>query len=296
LALAANWHLPPDVAPERMLALAAEERHEKLFERWPTMPMPLLDGRTPLEATADPRLRIKAAALVMVLELSTQRDGSAEDFNALRTRLGLPTADPIDPSTVDVNQLSLARLGRLDMTKLADESLVQVYLRAASAEAPAALRRAALEIVARPSLKDKIDLDQIFGQLAATAASVEEAARFYDQAREAAQAKGQSTARWDLEELNLRLAHYDEQEAGRLMQHLAREHINEPGVREALGQILMAAGVIGPDGRPTAPAGAPGASILAPAAASAEPGKIWTPDSDRPAGGAKSAIWTPGSD
>jgi hypothetical protein len=71
-------------------------------------------------------------------------------------------------------------------------------------------------------------------------------------------------------------------------------------VAQALFQILAEAGIIGPDGRPTAAAataaGAEGPGIVVPGAAAAEPGKIWTPGSDAPSGGKKSALWTPGMD
>ena len=43
-------------------------------------------------------------------------------------------------------------------------------------------------------------------------------------------------------------------EADRLLQHVRDQHIREPGVAQALFQILSEAGIIGPDGRPTAAA------------------------------------------
>ncbi len=82
-------------------------------------------------------------------------------------------------------------------------------------------------------------------------------------------------------------------EADRLLNHLRAEHMREPGVAQALFQILADAGIIGPDGRPVGTPGGAGeaAEMIAPGAA--EPGKIWTPGSDQPTGGKKSAIWTP---
>ena len=83
-------------------------------------------------------------------------------------------------------------------------------------------------------------------------------------------------------------------EADRLLHHIRDEHIREPGVAQALFQILSEAGIIGPDGRPTAARRtAKLAGIVVPGAGGAEPGKIWTPGSDQPSG-KKSALWTPG--
>ena len=70
--------------------------------------------------------------------------------------------------------------------------------------------------------------------------------------------------------------------------------MREPGVAQALFQILAEAGIIGPDGQPRMPAGAAPAEapdIVVPGGG-AEPGKLWTPEGDQPTG-KKSAIWTP---
>jgi hypothetical protein len=84
-------------------------------------------------------------------------------------------------------------------------------------------------------------------------------------------------------------------EADRLLHHIRSEHAREPGVAQALFEILADAGIIGPDGKPVVPpqAAQEASGLVVPGAGASEPGKIWTPDSDQPAGGKKSAIWTP---
>jgi hypothetical protein len=64
-------------------------------------------------------------------------------------------------------------------------------------------------------------------------------------------------------------------------------------VAQAMFQILSEAGIIGPDGKPTAAPASEAPGIVVPGAGGAEPGKIWTPGSDQPSG-KKSALWTPG--
>ena len=107
---------------------------------------------------------------------------------------------------------------------------------------------------------------------------------YLDQARKAAEAAKNSTAPWDLAELALRIARGEVAEADRLLHHIRDEHIREPGVAQALFQILSEAGIIGPDGKPTARAAAArrARASSCPARAAAEPGKIWTPGSDQP--------------
>jgi hypothetical protein len=91
--------------------------------------------------------------------------------------------------------------------------------------------------------------------------------------------------------LELHITTGNVEEAKEMLARIEREHRDDPQVAAALYQLLYETGVI-PDER-GARADVPEAAPAA-AAAAAEPaaGRIWTPDSDRPAGG-KSALWTP---
>ena len=100
---------------------------------------------------------------------------------------------------------------------------------------------------------------------------------------------------WDLTELALQIARQDMPEADRLLRHLQSEHVNEPGIAQGMFQILVDAGIVRPDGTPVAAARAASQpSLVVPGAGEAEAGKIWTPGSDQPSSGKKSALWTPG--
>ncbi len=96
-------------------------------------------------------------------------------------------------------------------------------------------------------------------------------------------------------ELSYRLDRGEGQEAGRLLEHLEREHLREPGVGPAVQQLLVRHGLLRPDGMPSVPAEAPSqpaAGIVVPGA-TAEPGALWTPEGAKPAG-EKPKIWVPG--
>ncbi len=78
-----------------------------------------------------------------------------------------------------------------------------------------------------------------------------------------------------------------------MLARIERDHRDDPQVAAALYQLLYETGVIADE----QPAHAHAAHSMAPAATASsgeepEGGRIWTPDSDRPASG-KSALWTP---
>ncbi len=295
----AYWKLPVDTSFDRRRALLAEERREMLLKHWPSEANTILDGKTPLEAALDPAYRRRLLACVLHLELEGDWPGHSGDCDALRRQLGLPEATPIDPATVDPFGLPPARLSRLRMDKLSDEQLLEVLFRTIALGARAAMRNAAAEIVERPDPDNKLDKPQAHGILAALAESSEEALSHIDHARELTVARGGSSAHWDLEELSLRLERGEADHFVRLADHLTREHIREPGVRESLAQVLMAAGFIGPDYQPTEAyrmVQARSQQEVAASAAATEEARIWVPGGASEPTGEKPVIWTPGMD
>ncbi|HEV3021711.1 MAG TPA: hypothetical protein VGX76_04570, partial [Pirellulales bacterium] len=242
----------------------------------------------------EPRERIKLLAAILLIELSLEQVTSDFDFNVLRRNLGCPSLEPIDPRKVNLAELPLLRIGRVDVKQLSDAQLLEIYSRADHFRHIAALRRLATEIVDRPTLDKPAEKAEAYGMLAQLEPDTTRALGYLDQARQVAETAKTSTAPWDLAELALRIARGEVSEVNRLLQHIRAEHAREPGVAQALFQLLADAGIIGPDGRPTMPPAREPAGIVVPGAAAAEPGKIWTPGSDQPTAGKKSALWTPG--
>lgn len=293
-ALTTNWRLPEDTSPEKRLELIKQQRRDILLNHWPNMPRQIFGGKSAADVAGDPAQNIKLLAAILLLELATDQVASDFDFNELRRKLGVSEAQPIDPAATSLAELPLARMGRVDVKKLTDEQLVDLYQRADHYRHIAALRHLAHEVIARPGLDDKIEKAEVYGLLAQIEPDSGQAVSYLDKARAAAEATKKSTAPWDLAELALRISRGEVADADRLLHHIRDQHIREPGVAQALYQILTEAGIIGPDGRPSMPPGAgpQGADIGGPGAG-AEPGKLWTPGSDEPSSGKKSAIWTP---
>jgi hypothetical protein len=301
-AMSWNWRLPEDTPLEQRRKLLDEQRREVVMERWPKLPQRFLDGKSVEEAARDPQYRTKVLAAVLLMELSGDGSGEVVDYNELRAKLGLPAAASIEVSRDALQDLPLARLGRLEVKKLSDDELLFAFQRAQHYRHLSALRKFALEIVARPSLdrpasgQAKIDKSEVYGALAQIEPDSEQALGYLNKARDLAKGAGKSCAPWDIAELTLRMARQELAETQQLLQHIQQSHLREPGVAQAFMHVLVEAGILNPDGTPVAAPREAGPGLVVPGAAPAAGGSaIWTPGSEPAAGGGgkKSAIWTP---
>jgi hypothetical protein len=283
--------VPKGTSLDRQRELRMEHQRQYLLERWPRVPLPALQGKSAIEAQDDPSARIKLSAAVLLLELAGEGELSDFDFNDLRRLLGLPVTDAIDPQQVDLDRGPNGQLLRVDVKKLTDENLVAAYHRAVSSSLRRFARKLASELVERPDIGSRIDLADVYETLVASAPNSDTALESINQARDWTVKHKQSSAPWDLEELRLRLARGDDEETADLMEHVLREHLREPGVREALAELLYEAGFLGPDGQPRASQ----ESAEQIEAATAGAGTIWTPESEA-AAQQKSKLWVPGMD
>jgi hypothetical protein len=148
-------------------------------------------------------------------------------------------------------------------------------------------------------MAEKIPATEAYRRLIAAEDDDERALELIDEARRHAEAGGESTAQWDLAELELHIDHGDGERAQAMLAKIEQKHLDDPQVAAAVYRLLYETGVISPEemmGQPQHAhqhhhhAEAPAVAAAAPQAASS---RIWTPDSDRPAGGKKSSLWTP---
>jgi len=292
-----NWVLPKDTTPQQYQQALSEDEQDALMNRWTQLPLGALGGKTPQDAAGDGALRIRLLAAILLVESWAAAGGSRFDFNQLRARLGLATLEPIDPEGVHVEEVPASRLGRLVAEKLSDQALVVCYRRAIGLNAAAATRKFAQELVGRATLEKQPERLRAYATLARLAEDSDRALGYVDQGRKAAEAAGQSSASWDLLELSYRFQRLEGAEVNRLLRHIESQHLREPGVAPALQDILVRFGVLRPDGTPARPA--PRQAPAEPAAAvpgeADDSGKLWLPESQRPAG-EKPRIWTPGMD
>jgi tetratricopeptide (TPR) repeat protein len=286
-----RWQLPRDTPPDVRRRLVAEERRAAIIERWPTLPQPALAGKTPRQVADDPQFRIPLMAAVLILEQGSNTDRDTEAVAQLRLELRLPQPEPLELDGQSANRLPLVRIPRLKIESLSDDDLVQLYHRAVMVGAQAATMRLAREAIRRPSVAARIPPADAFRRLIAAESDPDRTLALIDEARQRSQSTGESTAPWDLAELELHIASGNPEEAKQSLARIEQQHRDDPNVAAALYQLLYDTGVIPDQAQMPAPLDE---ELPATVGSMSEPvgSRIWTPESDRPSGG-KSSLWTP---
>lgn len=296
--------VPDWASSEQVRAWFDEEMRDRLLNLWPQTPEPTLDGKRPVDLATDPASRIRLLAAIRYVEARLELAGMPCDANDLRQKLGLPTCDPIDPSGVDLRELPVTQYYRVDVAKLTNEQLPEFMHRAMYYGSRNLPRKLARVLVARPELEKTqlgIDCHLI---LAEDASPGDEALDHLKTARSIADALKAPHSNIMLTEMNIRLMRGEVNEFRHIMQHLQQHHANEPGVQEALMDIMQRYGVMLPDGRVALrlPRGRKADGAADGGAAAAPASKIWTPDSGAPVAGGplappptegKSKLWIP---
>ncbi|MCA9148991.1 MAG: hypothetical protein KDA92_06830 [Planctomycetales bacterium] len=281
-------YFAPERTPDQMRLLHLELRRQAIFNRLPDEKCPFLDDKTPREAAQDNKYKPVLLAHLLNMELALQEE---IDLNPLRKDLGLPEIEAIDAATGDFDRAPVHRLGRVDVTKLSDEQLLSVYRRSYAVMAVGPLRHAAAEVVNRESLEQKIDKVEAYDILSDIASSSDDALAYLEKARKLATQEGDSPAAWLVDEMELRLIRREFERFVQLFKEIESRYLKEPGIAQAMLQVLSRFGLVTPDGRVMMP-------VPKEAAESAD-GKLWTPDSEPSATSGDSSgskLWVPGMD
>ena len=288
-----KWRFPVDTPADHREAMTDKILKESVLNRIPHTPMHALDGKTPVEASKQPEYRVRLLATLLRLELMLHEGFDVFDFNQLRTELGLPIRETIDPWTADIAALPLVRLSHLDAMKLSDEQIVQAFFRAATFHHPQAIRSLGAEIVIRSSLDQQVDKASVYRALTRVTGSSGQAIKYLAEGMALAKQAGQPIGHWKVEELGIRLGRGETVEVENLLADIQKRHFDEPGVSEAVMSMLEGLGVMGsPVSSPEATEEASQAGGPAPSAGA---GKIWTPDATGDPK-EKPSLWVPGMD
>jgi hypothetical protein len=275
-----------------------------------------LKGRSPEQAAAAGDARVPLRAALRIMEFGGGRPLDADLLGPVRHGLGLSAEPEVDPETVDVAHLHLSRLHLVPAERLDDDRLVALYRRAREASVIAAMERAANELVRRPTLLARGDVERfaVYADLANLAMVRGEPEAAFEWVRrgrrdEPGADRARNASRWELLEVRLR-ARSEGPESW--VPHLAAalERFSEDDThREVLFSSLMEMGLIqflpDPDQRGRllldsralqallAEYGPRVTTASGTLGVSATKGDIWTPGGAPGPGGG--AIWTPGS-
>lgn len=285
--------VPDNTPPERRYEIIQDDRRYKLLNVWPKEALPPLGDKSPEQAAEGSELeRVRLAAVILNMEIASQRESvSANAFDELRQNLNVPVPAPLPDEPVQ--EMALVRLSRLEPSSLSDDDLLSAFMRVVTRRYPPGVVKLGQELLQRPSLTtgpNSVSPEEICGQIAELSEDTRIALEWNAQAREFALAAGSSCAGNDLFELYLRVNRGEPEDTVRLLQHLMDKHHSEPGVRNAVAQVLYETGLMNQDG--TMVRG--GEQAIVTPDGGAEPGKIWTPEAEAAAAsGGQSKIWLP---
>jgi len=232
----------------------------------------------------------------------------------LRASLNIEPESRIDPQSVDINALHLARLSLVDVDRLGDDQLVELYRRARRWMMTEILERTARLLADRPAVAERAGLEplSIHSDLAVLAAGRDDKAAAFDWVRRGRQADpASSRARnapvWDMLEVRLRMQ-TEEPEVWVPDLAVVMERYRDDSVAyQVILRTLLDLGLISVAPNPDRPDdflidSRPLQALLAEygprvttasggLGVSATRGEVWTPGQS----GGGGAIWTPGS-
>jgi len=290
----ARPRFPSEGAPDDLEKLRHHYYNQRILEEWPQLAMRALDGNPPEEAAKKPPLRRALLATVMRLEFSREVLMRNIDIGRLRSKLGLPKPELIDPWKDNVESLPVWQLHRLDSVKLSDEQLNQAFRRALLYMEVRALRILGLEALARADMRETFPEPFVCGVLARSSTSNRESLDYLHRAQRTSVEIGQSPAMYMIAELAHRLQRNEVDEFSKVLNEIRLRYLDQPGVEEKLRETLVGLGVhFAPAGAESGEAARPVAETVPP---ETDPTGIWTPDRKPSAEGDKPGIWLPGND
>jgi hypothetical protein len=292
----------PSVAMIRFQAKPAEAEKlqaDLVVARMPDaiaqLELPILDGASLRSSADDDSRLLERTAVMSIVEqydaIASKGDSIIAEIYELARLEPLPM---IKPGRDEIESLANEDLNRVDASELDAESLIYLLQRAQQVSATPALRRFSKRII-EVQLTDEQQPAKMLAYMTLINAADrnEEALKLLEEAKVFAESNNMSIANLLLSEVSLRLTAGDGAGFQKAIETLSSRYGSEPEVMARLQQMLMAYGLISPDGSPRqAPAPA-----AAPAAGTSE---LWTPDSGTPAtpasNGGESKIWIPGMD
>ena len=258
-----------------------------------TTAIPLLGGKSLKSAADDDSIKFERLVTIRLIEqydaIVSKGDAILEEVYSLAKLEPLPM---IHPDNGDVESIANEDLNRVDGSKLDPESLIYLLQRSQQVSATPAMRRFAAQLIKLDLTEDQMPAKMLaYVTLINAADRNDEAIEKLEEAKAFADAHNLPIANLLLTEVSLRLSVGDAAGFQNAIEAISTRYGREPEVMARLQQMLMAYGLIGPDGSPRAQPPAAAMSQGAPAS------ELWTPDQPaQPAQEGGSKLWIPGMD
>ncbi|SIO05189.1 Tetratricopeptide repeat-containing protein [Singulisphaera sp. GP187] len=315
LALSWEWRLPDDIDRDERVRLEREQGAALIRDVWPKTPMAYLKGRTPLEAAKAGNAVVPLRAALCQLEFTRTLWRDSVDFTALRATLGLAPEPELDPETVTIETVHLARLGLIPAERLDDDRLTKLYWRARQFALDAVVEKAARVLIERPHLWEQANVEPfaLFSDLALLVAGNDRPDEAFEWVRKGRQADPVSkraayAPMWDMVEVRIKAREKSPEAWVPDLAVVLERYAGNPEATQAVMLNLLEMGLVRLTPNPDKPGdfildSRPLQMIMAEygprvttasgrLGVSATKGEIWTPDQSTGGGG---GLWTPGS-
>lgn len=286
-----DWkvHHPAGIGGRTMRELDGQ-RLQSALEKWLTVPQTALGDQSPEDAAKDSSNQVKVAASVLVLDVTCNRMGYDRDLSEIRRQLNLP--EPQELQLTDdqsVTSLPLLQFSRLRAESLTDNQVIEFTNRATLVRHLELLERATAELIRRPAALQEFSPMRAYllrANVARERNELHTASAMFAAARDAVGNEPDGfrvRLELDVRELSCRLDDPADPDLPKLLAAIRdRYFIKIPEIETVIRAELANSGCMHL------------LDELEPATAAAHSG-LWTPGSDKPAGGA-GKLYIPGQD
>lgn len=269
----------------------------RLAQRIVDTDIPFLGGKTLAETADDDSLTFERTVAVRLIEQYDEIVSKSDDLMKDVYRLAnLEAPEDLHPEPADAELIANQDLNRVYGDKLDSETVIYLLQRCQQVASTPAARRLANQIIEMELTEEQKPAKMLAHMtLVNTAKQSEKALEALVNAKAFAKSNDLPTAELLLTEVSLRLSTGDPQGFQQTIESITTQYGNDPEVMAKLQQMLMAYGLIGPDGAPRGGAQPREAESGQGASSSG----LWTPDQgqqppNESGGGGK--LWVPGMD
>ncbi|WP_437186964.1 hypothetical protein SH668x_000337 [Planctomicrobium sp. SH668] len=290
LALSESAFFPPKTPNTLRNTLRRQFVEKCIDETWLNTPTKALNGKTPLEASKEPTLKIALTAALRVFDSYLDRRSVILDKKVLEEKLGLESPAPITVSEeMDLNTLSVAQLDRLDVSQLSDKMFDRLLQRALVVKHAGIGHRVLTALLNdRPQMVKEMSQEAeqahiTLAEICSRALLDNEALDWLKRGYQLAKANGanfEAQLMWKMRELSLRARDTDDPEFKEVLLELWNHYGSKlPAVRARLDEFVRALGIEAPWSQ----------SIMTPELAAAG---AWSADSNQTSTSEKK-LWLP---